>query len=68
MHRTRHILAAVLSGAALAAAGCGDDTDEQPTQTNDSVVQEDTPAGEQGQTQPPTGSDPETRTNRNDGE
>jgi hypothetical protein len=71
MSRTRHILAAALTGLALAAAGCGDDEESGQGQTNneDSVVQDTgTPADEQGQTTPPAGSDEETRTTRTDGE
>ncbi len=70
MYRTRRILAAALTGLALAAAGCGDNEDDNQGQTNneDSVVQDDaTPADEQGNTVPPAGSDPETRTTRTDG-
>ncbi len=71
MSRTRHLIAAGLTGLALAAAGCGDNEDDGAGQTNrdDSVVQDQgTPADDQGQTTPaPEGSDPETRTTRTDG-
>ena len=72
MSRTRHILAAALTGLAFAAAACGGNDEDGSSQTNqeDSVVQDQgTPADDQGQTTPaPAGSDPETRTTRTDGE
>ena len=67
MHRTRHILAASLAAVALGAVGCGDD--EEDTRGNDdSVVETQTPAQPEQTTPAPAGSDPETRTDRADGE
>ena len=70
MTRTRHILAALLTGIALAAGACGGDDEDGSSQTNqeDSVVQDQgTPADEQGSTTPPDG-DTDAQTTRTDGE
>lgn len=70
MARHRTIIAASLAGLALAAGGCGGDNEvegDNPSQTEQSPVNTDTPQATPGETAPP-GSDPETRTNRADGE
>ena len=70
MYRTRRILAAALTGLAFAAAGCGDNEDDNQGKTNneDSIVQDEgTPADEQGNTTPPQG-DTNAQTTRTDGE
>ena len=51
MSRTRHLIAASLTGLALAAGGCDND-DDAPQRTNESPVNPDSPGGNQGQTTP----------------
>ncbi len=69
MARYRSLLAASLAGAALAAAGCGDDDGgDSPARTQDAPVNTATPSANPDTTPAPAGSDPETRTTRTDGE
>jgi hypothetical protein len=69
MARYRHTIAAALAGLALAVAACGDNDKEgdNPSQTEQSPVNTDTPQNTPGTTAPPN-SDAETRTTRTDGE
>jgi len=68
MPKSRHFIAAGLTGLVLAlgAAACDNDEESRPAGT-DSVVNTDTPQASPGDTAPP-GSDPEVRTTRTDGE
>ena len=66
MARTRHLIAAALTGVALAAAGCGGDEEDSPARTDDAPVNTETPQANPGTTPAPD-SDPETRTTRTDG-
>ncbi len=67
MSRTRHILAAALTGLAFAAGACGDDENDEPARTNDSVVQDEaSPDQDPGQTAPGPGSDTVPNTTRTD--
>ncbi len=71
MYRTRRILAAALTGLAFAAAGCGDNENDNPGKTNteDSVVDDDATGGQvPGQTAPGPGDDDPPSTTRTDGE
>ncbi|HEX8207286.1 MAG TPA: hypothetical protein VF587_14590 [Solirubrobacteraceae bacterium] len=71
MHRSRRIFAAVLTGLALVAAGCGDDDDDPQGRTNneDSIIQEEpTPDQAPGQTAPGPGNSTAPSTTRTDGE
>jgi hypothetical protein len=69
MPSSRHFLAAGLAGLTLAfgAAACDND-DDRPSSENDAPLNTDTPQQDVDTTAAPSGSDPEVRTGRTDGE
>ena len=69
MPSSRHFFAAGLTGLVLAfgAAACDNDED-RPSSENDAPLNTDTPQNNVDTTPAPSGSDPEVRTERDDGE